>query len=659
MDTLELKRQRPISPPLTHEHARLLWLAALVNGLFISLSLPWWVSALMGGILVWRASQIWLNAEVPGRWILISVIIGSASLIALLVPQGFSVEAMSMIAPVLACVKQLETRTRRDAFVAVMLLFFMVLASFLFSQTMTTALLALLGVWLSMAALANLHGEGQSSWRSIRLVGVLIAQALPFVVVLFVLFPRNLMPLWTLPPSASRAETGLKDTLSPGSISELSLSGETAFRVRFTQAMPPIQQLYWRGPVMVNFDGRTWSSPAVLPAPMPDISSEKAAIEYEITLEPHNNKWMLALDLPVSIPSSGFLSQYHQLVSRSLVRSRIRYSLHSVLFASADPNLPPHRLLPNLQLPSSGNPRSRQLARSLRETHPKDEDLIKQALAYFKQNNFSYTLQPALLGQQPIDDFLFRTREGFCEHFASSFVFLMRAAGIPARVVTGYQGGELNPIDGYLVVRQADAHAWAEVWVAGKGWQRVDPTATVSPMRVLAGLATALPAGETVPFTLRRDIEWVRSTRHRLDALTNGWNQWVLGYSTQSQRILLARLGLYSPDWKSLALASSILVAVFMLLLVLWAVRPQRQKNRVLRAWHRVCRKLAARGLAYRHWEGALDYAARVERQRPDLRDQIYAIAELYTELRYGPPLGPHTQRKTKLLETLIQRFKP
>ncbi|MEY3201330.1 MAG: hypothetical protein RIR70_880, partial [Pseudomonadota bacterium] len=270
----------------------------------------------------------------------------------------------------------------------------------------------------------------------------------------------------------------------------------------------------------------------------------------------------------------------------------------------------------------------------------------------------TYTLSPPQLGINPIDDFLFETKRGFCEHFASSFVFLMRAAGIPARVVTGYQGGEINPIDGYLVVRQADAHAWAEVWIAGQGWQRVDPTAAAAPIRVVAGMATALPLGEPLPFTLRSDIPWLRDLRFRLDAITNGWNQWVLGYSTQSQQKILAQLGLNKPDWRTLAVASTLLVAIFMALLALWAAWPQTRRDALQSSWQRLSKKLGRHGLARQTWEGPGHYAMRISTARPELRDEIHTIAQLYAQLRYGADNAP-TRQQIRQLRTLIRRFSP
>ena len=648
----------PTSPMLNRPQKLLLWLATCANLVVVSGHLPTLLNLLIALLLGWRAIQIWRGGYRATRTALLLLLSLAAGILVVVLPSPFGVEGGAMLVPILVVLKQLESDSHRDAFVAVLLISFLILATFLFSQTIATALLAGVGVLLAMAVLASLTDKSGSMWQPLRISAILMAQAVPFMVILFLMFPRNLMPLWTLPPAASRAESGLKEWMSPGSISNLTLSGETAFRVRFKGHAPPTQQLYWRGPVMTEFDGRTWRSADLKATSMPDMDHGKPVVEYELTLEPHNSRWLLALDMPVSLPSASFFSQYHQLVSRTPVRTRLRYVAHSVLFPDADSALEPAQLRGLTTLPSGGNSRTRQLAASMREKHPNDSALMRAAINYLNTNGFTYTLNPPRLGIHSIDEFLFDSRRGFCEHFASSFVFLMRAAGIPARVVTGYQGGELNPIDGYLVVRQADAHAWAEVWIAGQGWRRVDPTAAAAPIRAIAGMATALPEGDPLPFALRRDIPWLREMRYRLDAITNGWNQWVLGYSTQSQQKMLSYFGVKSPDWRTLAVASSVLVAVFMGVLALWAAWPQRRLDGLSAAWGRLGRKLARRGLAHQPWEGPLSYADRITAARPELRDDIHEIANLYAQLRYGVT-DRFAAQKLRQLKKLIRKFSP
>jgi transglutaminase-like putative cysteine protease len=324
------------------------------------------------------------------------------------------------------------------------------------------------------------------------------------------------------------------------------------------------------------------------------------------------------------------------------------------LVAGADES--PARLRESLQLPLRLNPRSRELAAKLRRESGSDAALVNAMLRHYRSNAFLYTLQPPLLGENDIDEFVFDTRRGFCEHFAASFVFVMRAAGIPARVVTGYQGGEINPVDGYLMVRQSDAHAWAEVWLAGRGWQRVDPTAAAAPLRIESNLAAAMPAGEPLPFMIRPEFSWLRDLRYRLDAVTNSWNQWVLGYNPQRQRDLLQNLGMKTPDWQRMTTLLAMLSSVLMLVLTGWVLLQQPRVDPVEKEWARFSRKMQRRGLQRLPWEGPCDYAKKISTRWPERRDDVDMIAAIYTSLRYGPPV---TSQTLKELRRRIAAFSP
>lgn len=651
-----MKPAKVAYPALAPTQRFLLWVATAINTLMILPYLPLVLQVAVVLFLSWNLIQIRGKRLGVPRVVLLGLLALSALGLVLTTPAALTVEGGAMLAPIIVALKLLETRNRRDAWVAVLLIYFLALASFLFAQTMTVAGLTLLGVVISSAVLISLNSPPSGARRPLVLSATLIGQALPFMVILFVLFPRNLMPLWSLPASLGRASSGLKDYMAPGSISDLSLSGEPAFRVRFNGPPPPTQQLYWRGPVMSEFDGRTWRIGAPQAGPLPRTERGRSLVDYEITLEPHNALWLLALETPVSLPPRGYFTRDQQLVAHLPVRSRIRYGSQSALFLDIGEGASRDELAPFLRLPAGGNPRSRELAQRWREQFIDDDRLIDAAYLYFSQTGLTYTLNPPALGAQTIDSFLFETRRGFCEHFASAFVFLMRAAGIPARVVTGYQGGELNPIDGFLMVRQADAHAWAEVWTESRGWRRVDPTASAAPIRVIAGLATALPESDSLPLGLRRDLPWLRETRFRLEAINNGWNQWVLAYNVQSQRQLLSRFGLSTPDWRVLATASSLLVAIFMTALAVWATWPRRLRSPAQRAWLRVTRRLARRGLPPAPWEGPLDYTRRVAAWRGELGQPLATIAQLYAQLRYGP--AP-TRDALRTLNRLSRKFKP
>jgi transglutaminase-like putative cysteine protease len=290
-----------------------------------------------------------------------------------------------------------------------------------------------------------------------------------------------------------------------------------------------------------------------------------------------------------------------------------------------------------LRLPAKVNPRSRALARQLASGASSGEIVLDRVLDHLRASTLIYTLRPPLLGTDTVDEFLFDSRRGFCEHFSSAFVFLMRAAGVPARVVTGYQGGEINPVDGSVVVRQSDAHAWAEVWLAGHGWTRVDPTALAAPLRIEAGLAAALPQGEPLPFMMRPALAWLRDLRHHWDAASNTWNQWILGYNPERQRELLTRLGFPRTDWRTLAVLLGVTTCSLMLLLFGWAVIVRKRRDPIDRAWGAFCRSLARRGAPRHPWEGPIDYGRRVASAFPADADALRDIAAIYARLRYGP----------------------
>jgi protein-glutamine gamma-glutamyltransferase len=306
-----------------------------------------------------------------------------------------------------------------------------------------------------------------------------------------------------------------------------------------------------------------------------------------------------------------------------------------------------------LELPAGSNPRSRRLAEEWRKSTPDDAEVVRLALQYFRASGFVYSLEPPLLGRHSVDEFLFDTREGFCEHYSSSFVFLMRAAGVPARVVTGFQGGNLNPVDDYMVVRDADAHAWAEVWLGSRGWVRVDPTAAAVPLRVERGIAGAVPQGGPLP--MMQNLGWLRSLKNSWEALANQWNQWVLGYNPDRQREMLSWLGMEHPSWQSMAMLLFWSIAGVVLATGLWLVFRMRRESAVQRAWLRFCAKLGRAGLERRASEGPMHYAARVAGRLPQRAATIRAIAQLYIDLRYGPAAdGPGLVQ----LRSLVRGFR-
>jgi hypothetical protein len=310
-----------------------------------------------------------------------------------------------------------------------------------------------------------------------------------------------------------------------------------------------------------------------------------------------------------------------------------------------------------LALPPGSNPRTQALGTRIAQETRDSGTIVQRVIADFRRLSLSYTLDPQPLGRDDADSFLFDTKQGFCEHFASAFVIAMRAAGVPARVVTGYQGGELNPVDGTLVIRQSDAHAWAEVWLAGQGWQRVDPTAASAPRRIDSGLAAALPDSDRLPLLTRIDLAWLRELRNQLDALDNRWNQWVLGYNPARQKALLAELGVANADWQTITALMGGACAVVTVALTAWVLRRSRPADALDRSWSLFCKRLAALGHPRAAWEGPLDYASRIASLRPDLADSVNHIATEYARLRYGRAgMAPAALQR---LKHSIKNFRP
>ena len=373
-----------------------------------------------------------------------------------------------------------------------------------------------------------------------------------------------------------------------------------------------------------------------------------------MTLEPHNKPWIFALEFPVSLPPDTVDTSDFQLHAKKPVRERIRYDLRS------RPALqyPPESLdilAEALQLPDNLNPRTVTLAAEWAREGGTDTQRLQRAIDFMRGQQFLYTLQPPLMGTHVADEFLFDHKRGFCEHFSSSFVVLMRAAGVPARVVTGYQGAERNPVDATWVIRQSDAHAWAEVWIEKRGWVRVDPTAVSVPARIEQNLAAAVPAGEPLPFLVRTGFDWLRDIRFRWWAVSNAWNQWVLGYNPQKQREFLEMLGMHAPDWRKMTAWLAGLCGAVLLALTGWMLYRRPRLDPVERQWQKLSRRLGRQGLARQPWEGPRDYARRIARAQPQKAAEIDRIAMLYAGLRFGK-LSP---RMIDELRRHIADFKP
>ncbi len=630
------------------------WLAALVLCAQVPLwpYLPPWIIAIGSGLAVARL-LLPADRRMPAQarfWLL--PVLALAVAVGVRTSYGYFFARDPCVAFLYALlgIKFMETRSARDGGLLVCLALFLLLTRYFYGQTIAAAALSLPAVLVFGGALAALREAPARSggWHAPLLATArMLVQGIPLAALLFILFPRLAAPLWGAPADAG-ARTGLSDRMEPGTISSLSLSDAVVFRVDFIGLPPPAAERYWRGPVLSRFDGLEWSaSPRLRGTRQP--AERGPAIEYTVTMEPNNRPWLFALEHAAGLPrapveditapvgaqrSLAILTDDEQLFAAAPVTQTIRYTQRSVLsdrFQAG--NTRDDR--DNLQL-ARGNPRSIAFARELRERAGSDRAFIAAVLDWFRTEPFVYTLAPPLLEGDRVDAFLFDTRRGFCEHYAGAFVLLLRAAGIPARVVTGYQGGEINPDGGYMIVRDSDAHAWAEA-LLGQRWQRFDPTAAVAPSRIERGLGAALPQGEPVPYLARMEMTWLKALRLRWDAVNYQWQRGVVGFNVQRQRDVLRGLGLADArGWQLAALAGALVFAWGLAVIGLARARHARA-DPAYALWLRLCRRLARAGLPRRPSEGPLAYVRRAAARWPQWGVTLREIGETYAALRYGP----------------------
>jgi protein-glutamine gamma-glutamyltransferase len=634
----------PLAPEVRPLHAReLTWLIASLVLVIAphAMRAPWWLTLLTLCLYGWRMYFALNRGPLPSRWLVLGVAAVAMLGVWIEFRTLFGRQAGILLLMLFSGLKLLETRTHRDAAIAAFLGYFLVITNFLYTQTIPTALAMTLALFLLTATLIAFSAPQRAARANLRTAALILAHAAPAALALFLLFPRVQGPLWGLPQDAYAGMTGLSDTMTPGSISSLAGSDAIAFRAEFQGASPPQALRYWRGPVLWDFDGRTWTIGPTFLVDFAPPSGGRASYRYEVVLEPHNRHWLFALETAASLPQGARMSFDGQLISSNPVRGRVRYDATSVIAPEPQTSERAGSTRRALRLPQGSNPRARALAEEWRAAAASEAEVLARAIAFLRQGSYVYTLEPPLLGEHSIDEFLFSTKQGFCEHFAAAFVFLMRAAGVPARVVTGYQGGELNPVDSIITVRQSDAHAWAEVLLPGRGWLRVDPTATAVPGRLEAGMARAVPQAEGLPLLMRADLEWLRGVRDRWEAVAHKWNVWVLGYNPERQRDLMASLGMRDADWRSLTATLFAFLGAMTLVLLVWSLRRLARPDPVQKAWRAFCRKLAARGVERAPSEGPRDYAARAARALPAARRPILRIGALYIALRYGSQATP------------------
>lgn len=572
---------------------------------------------------------------------------------------------------VMLCLKIIEMKQARDLVVVTGLGYFVVVTVFLFNQSIFIGFYMLIVVILLTTALVS-HNREQSKIRQVqnlKLASTLLLQATPLMLILFVLFPRIPGPLWNMPNDNLAAKTGISDTMSPGKISSLSNNDAVAFRVQFNGGIPPQQDLYWRGPVLNHYDGQTWTRSSEIHYDTPGQKRNQNMsyralgnpVTYTVTLEPNNQKWLFALEMIGQLPPGSNLSPEYEVTTRQPVEQLKRYTVQSYTNYQLDPLVRPYSAR-YLQIPDNMTPRIQSLIIQWQKTSGGNpETVVNTALHYFAQQPFYYTRKPPLLLKNPVDEFLFDSRRGFCEHYASAFVYLMRASGIPARVVTGYLGGESNPLSDYFIVRQSDAHAWTEVWLNNKGWTRVDPTAVIPPERVENPQDLRRIAPDVVLDSPGWATRFIRKISYGWDNINHFWNQWILNYNNQRQLNLLSRftswLGFGDIDWRGMViLLTTSMSLVFGFIAIKLLKKEYARKDPVVSAYQKFCRKLAHRGLIKNPSEGAMDFAQRAREQYPNLTPAISHITSLYQRLRYTkhPPSDGLQQ-----LQAAVRKFRP
>ena len=602
--------------------------------------LPIWVTFIFLFCCAWRLYVERKRQRLPPAWL--RIILSLMACIGILV----SYESVSGVGPgsallaVMAALKLLETKRRRDQFVLLFISIFLIMSSLLREQYIWSLPYLIAGVLFTMTAWLRMSLSSQVSVaESFKTGARLMLYALPLTLSMWVFFPRIGTPFWAVPIDTSGATAGLSEQMSPGDISSLSLSNAVAFRVKFEGTVPPPQQRYWRGLVLNRFNGRTWSGnePSIDSRARRDVEYLGDPVSYQVTMEATQQHWVFALDIPYEWDlDSVVMGRQQQLARMQPIDQRLPYNVVSYPNFRLNSELSPRARGYYTGLPGNSNPRTLEFSKQLREDSPGDTAFINKVLQKFNKEEFFYTLEPPALGSNPVDAFLFDTKRGFCEHYASAFAVMMRAAGIPSRIVLGYQGGEMNPMGAYMIVRQADAHAWTEVWLPERGWYRLDPTAAVAPERIESGRSAAMFDGIAAIWGLSAPSEFIYQLTLTWDAINAKWNDWVLGYGPENQGKFMEWLGMEDPDWRQmmLTLVASvvILIGVISILLMLRYRPPPKDAASIL--YQKFTKKV---GIPPSRGETPLSYAVRLAREQAGLAGHADSITVQYLDARYGP----------------------
>lgn len=650
----------PATEARRHEVHQIAWAAASLG--FGSVphlrAVAPWITLFVLALVSWRIIAALRGWTLPALWLRLPLTLSGFTGVLMTYQAISGIEAGSALLLVMAALKLLETRNPRDRIVVVFIAYFLLFAVVLREQAIWSFAWLLCGcLGITTALIQTMRREPQHDTAAAgRQAATLLVQGLPLAALLFLLFPRIPGPFWAMPEVGSSSRSGLAEEIRPGDISKLTLSDAVAFRVRFTDQVPPAGDLYWRGPVLDQFDGRTWSAawhPAHLQGASPGIQATGAIYDYQLVLEPHAARWLLALEAPIewSLPRAG-LGPSLQLLSTDAIHERLSYHARSVTGVASTAGASAATLSLNQRLPGRINPRTLALGRTLRSAAGSEALFLQHVLDWFAARPFVYTLTPPTLGRHALDEFLFGTRAGFCEHYASALAVLLRAGGIPARVVVGYQGAEHSLFGDYWIVRQANAHAWVEAWIEGS-WRRVDPTAIVAPGRIERGFAETLADTPRISARLWRSNRWIHHLTLSWDAVNAVWDRWVLAYGPQMQQEFLLSLGFEVPHTLQLAgLAAG--ASLICLLLMACALRQHRAPpDPAARLYEDLCRRLGRALRPRQPAETPEHYAREIGQLRPDLQLDLQHITDLYLRVRYGGE--NHVRHHRQLLQAIRQ----
>ena len=624
---------------------RILGITVLLAQLPLILHLPLWISIPGMALVLSKVLPTFDNKNLLTPLLMTPIVLLAATAIFFHYDHFFGRDPCVAFLYLLVGFKFAESKRVYDASLLIVLCAFLLTTQFFYWQTITAALLSIPAIFFIGLSLFSLQrGAAEMGTRlMVHMTSKLLLQAIPVAMVLFVAVPRITAPNWSEGGSGN-STTGLSSRMSPGSISQLSKSNEVAFRVEFGNKKPTPWDLYWRGPVLTGYDGYDWfilPNNAAKDLPQANPQGADAEVQYTITMEPTRNPWLPALDTPASLPEQvsrdgttetiARINNERQLNSLKPLDRVTQYQASSLLTDRFIPTMSPG---PENLLTTESNPQTRAWAAELRSRFPDDEQFSNQVMHWFNTQNFTYTLNPPRLGRHSIDDFLFGDRRGFCEHYAASFVFILRAAGIPARVVTGYQGGEYN--GDYMIIRQSDAHAWAEAYIDG-AWLRFDPTAAVAPERVEHGLNEALSNERSNDLISQISFPWLKSAQLQWDSINYAWQQVVVGFDSAQQNQIWSKLGLKKPSALTIVLVIIGAGLVWMgLILLPSSVLGRTKLDPCETQWIKFCRKFSGKGQARHQGESARDYINRLGDEWPQHRSSMNKLLTAYHAGRFS-----------------------